>query len=137
MLVVVDTDLLVVASRFWVEVSAVISDEVVSGDVVVIVVVWPVVGAAAVVVIVLVVDSLVVFAGAMEVVGMAGHITSAPAIESSLYEIEIKFGPYFCHQNKGAHLKQICMETHLKQYSSPVCSPCFVFVCVCAFCLCL
>ena len=105
MLVVVDTDLLVVA--FWVEVSVVISDEVVSGNVVVIVVVWPVVGAAVEVVIFAVVDSLVVVAGAMEVVGMAGHITSAPAIESSLYEIEIKFGPYFCHQNEGAHLKQI------------------------------
>ena len=104
MLVVVDTDLLVVA--FWVEVSVAISDEVVSGDVVV-VVVWPVVGAMVVVVIFLVVDSLVVVAGAMEVVGMAGHITSAPAIESSLYEIEIKFGPYFCHQNEVAHLKQI------------------------------
>ena len=69
--VVVDADVLVVVSSFLVEVSVVISDEVVRGEVVVIVVDWPVVG-------------VVVVAGDMEVVGMAGHITSAPAMESSL-----------------------------------------------------
>ena len=69
--VVVDADVLVVVSSFLVEVSVVISDEVVRGEVVVIVVEWPVVG-------------VVVVAGDMEVVGMAGHITSAPAMESSL-----------------------------------------------------
>ena len=72
--VVVDADVLVVVSSFLVEVSVVISDEVVRGEVVV-VVDWPVVGVVVVVVAV---------AGDMEVVGMAGHITSAPAMESSL-----------------------------------------------------
>ena len=48
----------------------------VSGEVVVIVVVW------------MVIDSLVVVAGDIDVVGMAGHITSAPAIESSLNSIK-------------------------------------------------
>ena len=70
--VVVDADVLVVVSSFLVEVSVVISDEVVRGEVIVIVV-WPVVGVV-----------VVVVAGDMEVVGMAGHITSAPAMESSL-----------------------------------------------------
>ena len=73
--VVVDADVLVVVSSFLVEVSVVISDEVVRGEVVVIVVDWPVVGVVVVVVVV---------AGDMEVVGMAGHITSALAMESSL-----------------------------------------------------
>ena len=72
--VVVDADVLVVVSSFLVEVSVVISDEVVRGEVVVIVVDWPVVGVVVVVAV----------AGDMEVVGMAGHITSAPAMESSL-----------------------------------------------------
>ena len=71
--VVVDADVLVVVSSFLVEVSVVISDEVVRGEVVVIVVDWPVVGVV-----------VAVVAGDMEVVGMAGHITSAPAMESSL-----------------------------------------------------
>ena len=71
--VVVDADVLVVVSSFLVEVSVVISDEVVRGEVVVIVVEWPVVGVV-----------VVAVAGDMEVVGMAGHITSAPAMESSL-----------------------------------------------------
>ena len=70
--VVVDADVLVVVSSFRVEVSVVISDEVVRGEVIVIVV-WPVVGVV-----------VAVVAGDMEVVGMAGHITSAPAMESSL-----------------------------------------------------
>ena len=77
-------DVVVVVSSCLVEVSVVISDEVVRGEVVVIVVDMLVVG----VVFVVVVDSLlviaVVVAGDMEVVGMAGHITSAPAMESSL-----------------------------------------------------
>ena len=73
--VVVDADVLVVVSSFRVEVSVVISDEVVRGEDDVIVVEWPVVG-----VVVVAVD----VAGDMEVVGMAGHITSAPAMESSL-----------------------------------------------------
>ena len=70
--VVVDADVLVVVSSFRVDVSVVISDEVVRGEVIVIVV-WPVVGVV-----------VAVVAGDMEVVGMAGHITSAPAMESSL-----------------------------------------------------
>ena len=53
-----------------------------SGEVVVIVVV--------VVVGLIVIDSLVVVAGDIDVVGIAGHITSAPAIESSLYSIKSK-----------------------------------------------
>ena len=79
-------DVVVVVSSCLVEVSVVISDEVVRGEVVVIVVDMLVVGVVFVVVVdsPLVIAVVVVVEGDMEVVGMAGHITSAPAMESSL-----------------------------------------------------